>query len=70
MIMARATGWTEYYIKHMPLKILLQYVHAWLVQEGQATRWAHVDRVKQGAVRNRIAKIIEQDNSFLNTYGD
>ena len=54
----------------MPLKVLLQYVHAWLVQEGQATRWAHVDRVKQGAVRNRIAKIIEQDNSFLNTYGD
>ncbi len=38
MIMARATGWTEYYIKHMPLKILLQYVHAWLVQEGNATR--------------------------------
>ena len=41
MIMARATGWTEYYIKHMPLKILLQYVHAWLVQEGNATRWAY-----------------------------
>ena len=60
MIMARATGWTEYYIKHMPLKILLQYVHAWLVQEGNATRWAYADR----------AEIIEQDNSFLATYGD
>ena len=70
MIMARATGWTEYYIKHMPLKILLQYVHAWLVQEGNATRWAYADRAKQRAMRSRIAEIIEQDNSFLDTYGD
>ena len=65
MIMARATGWTEYYIKHMPLKILLQYV-----QEGNATRWAYADRAKQRAMRFRIAEIIEQDNSFLATYGD
>ena len=70
MIMARATGWTEYYIKHMPLKILLQYVHAWLVQEGNGTRWAYADRAKQRAMRSRIAEIIEQDNSFLDTYGD
>lgn len=70
MIMARATGWPEHYIKHMPLKILLQYVHAWLVQEGQATRWAHVDQVKQGAVRNRIAEIINNDNLYLESYGN
>ena len=54
----------------MPLKILLQYVHAWLVQEGNATRWAYADRAKQRAMRSRIAEIIEQDNSFLATYGD
>lgn len=68
--MTRATGWTENYIKHMPLKNLLQYVHAWLVQEGQATRWAHVDPARQGAARNKIESIIKQDNSFLETYGD
>jgi len=68
--MARATGWTEHYIKHIPLKTLLQYVHAWLVQEGQATRWAYPDRARQNAARARIAEIIEQDNSFLATYGD
>ncbi|MFR0848924.1 MAG: hypothetical protein ACLS9G_06280 [Akkermansia sp.] len=54
----------------MPLKALLQYVHAWLVQEGQATRWAYVDQAKQGAIRSKIAEIIEKDNSFLETYGD
>lgn len=70
VVMARATGWSEAYIKRMPLKILLQYVHAWLVQEGQATRWVHDDAVKTESARRRLADIINNDNDFLASYGD
>lgn len=69
MIMARATGWSEHHIKTMPLKSLLQYVHAWLVHEGKATSWLHEDYERAQNVIMRLEDIIKSDNQFLENYG-
>lgn len=69
MIMARATGWEEDKIKRMPLKVLLQYVHAWIVQEGGATRWVHDDG-GSAEVSRQIRDIIERDNEYISKISD
>lgn len=63
--MARATGWAEEKIKWMSLSVLLQYVHAWLIQEGKNTRWVYGDDVEKANVRSQIESIIDQDNDYI-----
>lgn len=59
-MLAKNTGWTEAQIVNLPYYRILQYLHAFLVYNGQATRWAAVDQAKKEHIKNKLKNLLDE----------
>lgn len=68
LMLAKATGWAENELMRMPMKRAMQYLHAYVVHEGNATRWKHSDEAKEAAFESKLENILKREEEFLEDY--
>lgn len=70
LVLAKATGWTEEKIINLPFYRVKQYLHSYLVYNGTATRWQHSNAKEKAAIKDKLQRLINNDNNKDPYYTD
>ncbi len=60
LALARATGWPEHYIMHLPLARVLSYLHANMLANGIETDWAVSTEADQAQVDDKMGRYLKR----------
>ena len=59
-LLARATGWGETYLWNMSYSRGLMYLHAHLLYQGAATRWAIASADERADIDSKFATLLKR----------